>query len=318
MRNNINIFLLLAIISLVVYGCSKDRIEPDLSNDTITLTSPVDSLRTNVLTQTFRWTTSGEASNYTLNIISGNIASANFTVLDTTISSQEFTHALPLGDYFWRVKAVNSEYESRFSTNSLFLTNDNSSDLTNQLVSLTAPVHLSYINNLNVVFNWADNPFIDEYRFELSAPDFNGTSLISPQVVNGTSYTHLFASEGTYSWRVRGENETTNTLYTTYSFDIDTTRPTASILLLPIDNSILSDSLVSFNWNSPIDQGSPVSDSIFIFSDSTMINTVHNAAGVNSSYSFVLITGTYYWHTVPFDEAGNTGVPSSIFSFNIQ
>ena len=303
---------------LVVFGiiaCSKDYIEPDVSNVTIKLISPADNLNTSVLTHTFMWETFDDATTFNLQIISGTVTNSNYTVLDTNITTDSFTQTLALGNYYWKVKAYNSAYDGPYSTRNLVLANDNSSDISAQVIVLNAPTHNSYLNSLNVTFTWVDNPFVDDYRLEIYTPDLNGTIVGSPVTSSTNSQPYSFTSEGSYAWQVRGQNATSNTIYSNFSMQIDTTSPATPQLLLPLEATIITDSLVTLTWTYPVDLGTPITDSIYIYSDILLTNLYKSGASTSKQFTDTNSAGTFYWGIKSFDAAGNTSSYSSFNSF---
>ena len=98
---------------------------------------------------------------------------------------------------------------------------------------------------------------------------------------------------------------------------LDVTPPNTPILSAPKDEAILIDTLVSFEWSREVLQGSEEKDSISIYRDITLTDLVVEEIAT-PPFSQSLTEGTYYWQVKSFDEAGNIGTASSVFSFTID
>ena len=88
----------------------------DLSNNTVVLLAPLNNAQLDVGNNTFSWELLEDAETYQIQIATPSFANANQIVLDSVTSSHMVIHSLTAGNYEWRVKALNSEYETPFST----------------------------------------------------------------------------------------------------------------------------------------------------------------------------------------------------------
>ncbi|WP_123772406.1 hypothetical protein [Zobellia sp. OII3] len=110
-------------MALLVLSSCQDILEvPDISNKNIELLAPKDSttvLHNNV---SFTWTEILEADTYSVQIATpnfNNAAQIEFdTILrvDSTFIRTGIIQNLPDSDYEWRVKALNSGYETNYSS----------------------------------------------------------------------------------------------------------------------------------------------------------------------------------------------------------
>jgi hypothetical protein len=110
------------ILFLVFIGCEAVFVE-DISNESVILLAPSESSTVSSGDITFRWQLVDQAELYSIQIVSPSFENVNQFVLDTVVSpvdsiqtSRSLTQDLDLGNYQWRVKALNSEYETQYST----------------------------------------------------------------------------------------------------------------------------------------------------------------------------------------------------------
>lgn len=88
----------------------------DLSNNTVVVLAPLNDAQLNVGSNAFSWELLENAETYQIQIATPNFTNANQIVLDSVTTSRMIVHDLTAGTYEWRVKALNSEYETPFST----------------------------------------------------------------------------------------------------------------------------------------------------------------------------------------------------------
>jgi hypothetical protein len=110
-----NSFLHLLIISIVLAGC-EELTEFELTNETIIITAPIDSLVTNNTTNTFAWEPLKGATKYNFQIVSPKFDSVISFIIDTTLTKNLFTYTLTSGKYQWRVKAMNEGSQTKYFT----------------------------------------------------------------------------------------------------------------------------------------------------------------------------------------------------------
>lgn len=109
-------YLKYLIVILVITGC-EDIIEvEDISNKTVTVLAPTNSVVLNNTTITFTWESVSEANAYTIQIATPNFENAQQILLDSTVSTTSYTKLLDYNTYEWRVRAKNSEYNTLYTT----------------------------------------------------------------------------------------------------------------------------------------------------------------------------------------------------------
>jgi len=114
MKKFIVVFILIGLLS-----CEEIINEQNISTDTINLLAPAENV---VLkkdaTITFNWEVLSGATEYQLQIAEPNFSSANQIVSDTLLHKNSFViDSLSVSNYEWRVRALNSVYETEYTTN---------------------------------------------------------------------------------------------------------------------------------------------------------------------------------------------------------
>jgi len=109
------------VVSLFVYLLSCEEIinEQNITNDTIDLLAPTENvvLKTGT-TITFNWEVLNGATEYQLQIATPNFSGAIQIVRDTLLSKNSFViDSLSVSNYEWRVKGLNSAYETEYTIN---------------------------------------------------------------------------------------------------------------------------------------------------------------------------------------------------------
>lgn len=298
---------------LLVIACD-DVFEADLSGQKVTILAPNDHFTTSNSTITFWWNELEDAELYRLQIVSDNFSSITTLWLDTLISDHQFNYNLPPGDYEWRIRPENYSSVGSYRTRSLTIQfND---DLSSEIVQLLSPSNRDTTNQEQGFFSWSSIAGAENYRVELWSPTINGTQVFSIETEYDTLHYQL--EEGAYEWRVRAQNDFTNSAYSTRSLFLDTTSPGIPLLTSPINNAVQMSSTIQFQWNRANDNGSSIRDSIYIYSDSTLQNRVVEQVSVTKSHTDSLGTGIYYWHVRSVDKAENKGDFSSLQKFTVN
>lgn len=106
----------LAILTIIVVACN-DIFETDISNISICVVSPKDSVAVKAGRVTFAWRTVNSATRYQLTIVEPSFAQASTLIADTVLCGDSthmpptsFSTILDSGKYQWSIKAFNSAY----------------------------------------------------------------------------------------------------------------------------------------------------------------------------------------------------------------
>jgi hypothetical protein len=317
-RNKIvSLILLISLGSIMFcFQACNEIIETNLEKKHIVLVSPADGTLSVISLQTFWWDELKGADKYNLQIVQPSFANAQQLILDTNVSNNKFEWSLLPGSYQWRVKAFNNSSSTEYVTFSLRI--DSTPDISHQIIRLIAPLNLDTTNLQSFVFSWENLYNAEDYRFEIWQPDFTtGTNILSV-VVNNCSYTYEIPTEGSFEWGVRGQNSTTNTLYSKRTLYIDKTAPNIPVLLTPHNRDSVNNTYFDFTWSRGTTSGSSIKDSLFIYSDSLMNSPKRLKYLSSAIWSDSLGTGKYFWRVKSFDAAGNSSEYSTLWKVVVK
>ena len=304
-------YILLPLISL--FACDDIIMEDDLSDKTVTLLAPVNNAEFFSTGITFTWQAIEYVSEYRIQIARPNFENPLQIVTDVVVDTTSYSTQLNLGEYQWRVQAVNSAYSGPYTTRSFFITSND--EFQNNSVSLTGPENNLITNAENQILNW--ETVIGASSYQILITQNNGTTIISDEETENTSYSYNFP-DGNYQWKVRASNGEVNTLYSQRSLLVDTTAPNTPVLSVPADESTTSNNTITFQWSRTPIEGSTETDSIYIYNNSNLTSLEYKNLQTSPYTTSDLSNGTYYWYVKSFDEAGNTSQQSSVFSFTIN
>ncbi len=311
MNNRLLTSALYLIAFIFLYSC-KDIIETDLSKKSLGSLAPADNIVSSSYHQTFRWDPIDGATSYKLQIAKPNFAAPTAYFLDSTIKTNQFTSTLTPGVYQWRVKAMNSSSYTPYITHNLTI--DSSLDLHNQFVLLSTPANNMYSNNLTSTFSWQILANSNSYLFQV----FSNDTLIATQSSTTTSLSYSFSSQGTYTWKVSGQNTlSTSQPSSARTITVDTTKPLLPVAVFPVFDTIHANP-IQLKWNTTASTGTFASSDfcrLQISRDSTFTaittdgkDTVMRVGTNPMIYSFygATVGQNYYWRVKAMDNADNS------------
>lgn len=255
-----------------------------------TLTSPVNGSTTATVDQAFQWANVTGAISYTYEL--SNTGGVVFTQTGLTVSS--FTipidSALTNGSsYSWRVRAVGEAGNGTWSSYYTFTVNDDPSAGVPTLIEPLASTETS----LTVTFLWTLSNNSTSYDIQV-ASDSGFTSLLVDTNVSKTSYEYTFSADGTYYWRVRGENSLGNSAWASSSVIVDAPLPdyrTGLVAEWIADTGVTSDENGVSAWVDTISSRSAT--------QSTTSNKPYYAAGAKNGKAAIRFFGAsnHQWLT---------------------
>lgn len=293
-------------------NCEEIILETNISDKNMQLLAPANNAQFNSTSVTFTWEALEDATKYRIQIAKPNFATANEIVLDTETTETSFTKQLNIGEYEWRVKALNNSYSTEFVSRSLSIVSN--ADFNNNIVVLNTPTNNIKTNVTAQTLSWS--PIIGATSYQLQIFDASNT-LVANQNVTVSSYNYTF-SEGVFTWKVRATNGSDFTLYSSRNLIVDTTNPNVPVLTNPANNSSLTNNAVSFSWTRTPITGSIEFDSLYIYNDSGLTSLLLKKRVTNPHSETISNAGTYYWKMKAFDEAGNVSNQSTTFKFIIN
>lgn len=305
------IYISLITLLLAFASCEEILIDKDISEETVALVAPSNNAQFTSTGVTFTWNSVQDATEYQLQIARPNFTNPLQIVLDTIVTSTSFTQQLAVGQYEWRVRALNSSYNTAYT--SRFITIASNEDFQSNTVLLTSPSNNLITNTPAQTLSWQSIIGSTNYQVQV----YNESNVVVlDQTTPNTTYSYTFP-EGAHQWRVRATNGTDFTLYSSRSVLIDTTAPNTATLTSPANASSTTATDITFQWNRTAITGSTETDKIYIYTNSALTNLLFEGQAT-SPYTKSLTAGTYYWRVKASDSAGNEGAYSNTFSFTIN
>ncbi|MEN0005204.1 MAG: hypothetical protein AAF798_13715 [Bacteroidota bacterium] len=316
------LFILLLIITF--FAQCADVLVPDISEEEIMLISPGDSLQTLERSLSFTWEELEDATSYELQIVTPSFDAINTVVMDTITESTFISLDLNPGVYEWQVIGVNEAFSTTCcdSYQFIILEGDNE-DVSNSVIELVAPADGACQMDTSLTFSWEALSGATQYVFQLASSTTFATILEAKELTTTTTSTTL-DDEGTYYWRVRAENDFTQTFsdWRTRNFTLDRTAPTVPELTFPLDMDTLFVDMQETDlvWDSSTDA---VEDELAIYdilgADTPIYSLVTTDFSIDlDTISINLPEGSYFWSVSSIDKAGNQSEEATTRSFFLK
>lgn len=200
------------------------------------------------------------------------------------------------------------------------------SDLSAVSLLIYSPVSDSlHTSETMIRFWWEPDKNAEQYSFATASPNFD-SPVTTFDTLTDAFLLDIDMAEGIYHWRVRAENEETNSEYQTGILILDHTPPTLT-LITPEDLTAFGPSDdITLNWeseDSPIDNFKRgVTDSVFVsyldgmtWTPSASFSRESGARSVSLPSGLDL--GEYRWEVISFDAVLNRQ-SSEVRYFTIQ
>lgn len=206
------------LLTLFLFNCEAIFVE-DISEDVIILIAPANNTKIiNIESVKFNWQEVKDATGYEIQIAKPNFTNAHQILVDSITTNLSYTSSLNTGDYEWRVRALNSNHKSNYTTNSFSLTDGEFED---EIVLLNLPLNSHVSNESLQALSWEELKDTNNYRLQIWQPNIDGVKLVD-EVVTTNSYEYEFVS-GNYTWQVRGEKATLKTMFSKRTISINLT-----------------------------------------------------------------------------------------------
>jgi hypothetical protein len=310
--NNWKRILLGGLLAFVVISCD-DIIEKDISDQTVILRIPGDSvvIKSNVVS--FWWEESRDNVDYLLQVVSPSFDQAAVLWVDTLMRGNTFTYEFAPGQYQWRVRPQNSAYEGRFATRTF--TVDTTSDLSKLTVRLLSPTNDLYTNKTTILFEWSDIRPASEYLFQIHSPlpEYNRV------LTDHSLELHFEKQDAEYTWSVTAMNTSSMTKSIVNRFIIDVTPPLAPAPLYPETGFTFETWPVYLTWERV--SADVAFDSLFVYKDDGLSLFFKAKVVANPEMAFtsaMLPPGVYYWTVRCYDRAGNESSTFTRRNFSVQ
>ncbi|MDD4193265.1 MAG: hypothetical protein PHI28_18160, partial [Mangrovibacterium sp.] len=164
---------------------------------------------------TFQWQSADpgqEGISYVLKLYRQN-GTQNILVTEQTGTSADYTyHFTESGIYFWQVRAFDkANNTSGFSALHKLVVLDNNHSLEGKIVTLKAPYNGYESSKPEITFWWDTVEDAELYLFQLVKPNFLNIEELIREVNLATNQITLQLGPGTYQWRVKAKNSTSET-----------------------------------------------------------------------------------------------------------
>ena len=88
----------------------------DISNETVTVLAPSNESVIDTTLVNFSWQALEDVETYHIQVATPNFTEASQILLDTMVTKTEVSRQLNINEFEWRIKALNSGYETTYST----------------------------------------------------------------------------------------------------------------------------------------------------------------------------------------------------------
>ena len=104
-----------ALLAFLCMACEEILVVEDISEDTVAILAPTtDSVLAEGIIS-FSWSELEEAEQYRLQLATPTFENASQILLDSIITTTSFSKTLEFGNYEWRIRAENSEYQTAYT-----------------------------------------------------------------------------------------------------------------------------------------------------------------------------------------------------------
>ncbi len=312
---------ILILLFFIVTGCQL-IFEADISEETVTLLAPYDSLVTTNATQTFWWENVDNAEGYNLQIVSPDWDAIEELILDSNISSNKFEVTLDPGTYAWGVSAYTSFSETPYTVRVVIV--DTSSNLSDQTVVLNTPSDNFSTNDTTIDFTWYTLDAAESYLFDIRYDDWDGSSVVPQEITTIAATSLIIDEEGVYVWGVKAVNDNSTSSFSKRTIYVDLTAPGKPSITVPASSGdTLSIDDVTIEWTRPKASIASVSDSLFVSTDSSFSDDEDEIILVTADTVYTIdedevSEGEYYCRVRSFDAAGNIGEVSATRKFYVS
>jgi hypothetical protein len=187
-------------------------------------------------------------------------------------------------------------------------------DISGQGLHLTAPADSIETKGQDVFFSWEGLPGATRYRLQIAEPDFSNLQTMFLDTTIGDTKLIFSIPEGLYEWRVRGENSSYMSPYSSRRIFVDISPPLASVPVLPVyDATVASPAVLAWRRNQATKK-----DSIYIYQDSSLNAVLYTQLAQDTFINFQGSPGKYYWFLKSIDALGNTSPKGFVSRFSIK
>lgn len=181
-------------------------------------------------------------------------------------------------------------------------------DITDDSIQITYPLEGAVIDGNNVQFSWQHLDGADDYRVQVLNEN---QTIIVDSLVSENQLTYSIG-EGSYQWRVKGENFAYETEYTfpvNFSVDISEDLTNQSVILsTPSDNLYTNNTDITFTWNPVVNANSYTFEVLKNNNGQTTIYQESEIANTSSNIDSSLfdVDAEYIWKVKAVNNSSET------------
>jgi len=302
----------------MLWTACKEFIEPAITNSKVQVIAPGNGYQSSKYAISFNWEETDDALYYRLQVVSPTFDSVSTLVVDTLIKANKLTVSLDPGKYQWHVQAQNGSSKTAYTAARNFTIL--SSSIKQQKVQLQSPGNGITTNQAAISFAWGDLYGATRFRLQIDTANFTDTTkLFYNQTTPGLGVKFSLPKDQNYQWRVRAENDTASSLWSSInSFTYDHTPPGKPLLTSPATAATVS-MPVNLQWGAV---SSAARYKLYVMkSDSvTTYSSTFPMAMTTTSYNFNIgvFNERIYWRVSAIDAAGNESQASELRNFTVQ
>lgn len=211
--------ILLMTTACLLWACD-DILVPNISDETVNLLAPAEGFVGGAKPITLWWDYVPSAFGYTVTIVSPSFDDIQSLAFEQDVEDgNQLDVTLPAGRYEWSVIAYNDSYATDGYLRTLVVL-DSLTDIRSMAPSLMSPASDTCLATGTINFDWEAIIGATSYRWQLAQPDFSDEANITMDVLLSDLSTQSTLAAGNYQWRVRGENNLTESTYQTASFKV--------------------------------------------------------------------------------------------------
>ena len=296
------LYMLIVLVTILL-SC-KNWVSVDISNEEVTLISPLENQSDSLLSKTFVWEELEGANGYRLQIVSTSFDSILIFVLDSLVNATSYTAQLTPNQYEWRVRGENDDFNSAWTVRKLSIASSGS--LANQEITNFSLEDNTISNEYTHTFTWNELPAKDYYSILIK--DSDGEEVESENTEK-TSFTYTFPKDDEFTVSLKAINSLSASITIERKIIIDSIMPSVLIYESPLNEDTVKSFPVEFTWKEKTkNTGTEITERFIISTDSIMSNKIIDTTFTGTSLSFDTISrdGKLFWKIEREDAAGNS------------
>ena len=285
----------------------------DISTKKIEVIAPGDSVQLTSNQVTFWWKVLEGIDNYGFQLVSPDFSAVKEIVVDTLIESNKLTISLDPGNYTWRVKGMNAQSQTEYTTQYFSLDSAKGANISESTVSLIVPQDELISSPSQVDFQWQAVGQATSYTFEIASPSIANPSVFFQNKVLDTNNFSVELEAGSYEWRVKATNATSSTDWSLRSFTlqqnggVDISSRTVK-LNAPANQLVSSNGEINFWWDEVSDADQyELQIATPSFDEDKIVSLVRSELLSDNRLTVNLDDGNYEWRVRALNSSSFTG-----------